>query len=170
MSTLALFPGTIVEIDSTDAQCTPRDLALDLGRFGIDVCTNPRSHIVASRSCMLELGQDGLSDDWRDHTGLPLDAYCNWPFSAPMAWCERLRAHRGGWCGLGKLDPTTKWFAELLAKGPTGSRAKWAPFKMRLAFEKPGNVGSAEFPCFLAWRDWKLPKAVARRLWSARTA
>lgn len=174
MSTLALFSqAPVPAVLSTDAQCTPRDLAHDLGRFGVDVCTNPLSFIQADRTCMLEHGQDGLADPWTvDGTNdTPLtDVWCNGPFSSPMPWCERLRAHRAPWAALWKLDPTCAWFRELLAKGPDGRSAKWAPFRMRLAFHREGNSGVAEFPCFLAWRDWNPPKAVSARLWPARRA
>lgn len=173
MSTLALFPGTPLVVDSTDAQCTPRELCRVLGRFGVDPCSNPRSHVQADRTCMLELGQDGLADPWTvdgtDATA-PALAFCNGPFSQPMPWCERLRAHRAGWCALWKLDPTTRWHAELVARGPDGTRARWAPFRARLAFEKPGNVGSADFPCMLAWRDWRPSRALLRWLWTPRYA
>jgi hypothetical protein len=170
MSTLALFPGVPMLADSTDAQCTPRDLALDLGTFGIDPCSNPRSHIAAIMKCMLERGEDGLAHSWLDDESEPLSAFVNGPYSNPLPWCERLRAHRGPWCALWKLDPTTKWHAELLARGPNGGRAKWAPFRKRLAFEKAGNVGSADFPCMLAWRDWRPSRALLRWLWTPRVA
>lgn len=173
MTTLALFPGLPLVVDSTDAQCTPRDLALDLGRFGVDPCSNPRSHIRADRTCMLERGQDGLADPWTidGSTSSPLaSVFCNGPYSAPLPWCERLRAHRAPWCALWKLDPTTRWHAELVARGPDGSRARWAPFRMRLAFERKGNVGAADFPCMLAWRDWTPSRELLRWLWTPRYA
>jgi hypothetical protein len=60
----------VIQLDlgvSTDAQCTPRDLAHDLGEFDLDVCSNARSHIRARASYVLERGQDGLALPW---TGL----------------------------------------------------------------------------------------------------
>lgn len=157
MSQLALIPRSPGEVDSTDAQCTPRDLALALGSFDLDPCTNPRSHIQARRTCMLEHGQDGLAEVWSG------SVFCNGPFSDPLPWCERLRAHRDPWCSLWKLDPTTAWWTQLMLAG-----ASWAPFRKRLRFEKPGNVGGAEFPCALVWRDWEPPLAALSWLWEPR--
>jgi hypothetical protein len=159
MSTLALFPRTIDD-GSTDAQCTPRDLALDLGRFDLDVCSNPRSHILADRMFCLEFGQDGLASPWTRPDGALASVWCNGPYSDPLPWCERLRAHNAPWCSLWKLDTTTEWFRVLMASG-----AQWAPFRSRLTFERPGNCGTANFSSVLVWRDWEPPQAVRNRLW-----
>lgn len=163
MTQLALIPRTGSEIDSTDAQCTPRALALALGRFDLDVCSNPRSHIQADRSLMLEHGDDGLTDPWLRPDGLPALLWCNGPYSYPDPWCERLRAHSAPWCALWKLDPSTRWHASLMA-----ARCWWAPFRKRLRFEKPGNVGSADFPCALFWRGWEPSREVRSMLWAPR--
>lgn len=156
MSTLALFPLTVPD-GSTDAQCTPRDLALALGRFDLDVASNPRSHIQAERAFMLERGEDGLAEAWSG------SLWCNGPYSDPLPWCQRLRAHGGPWASLWKLDTTTAWFAELMAAGAT-----WAPFRKRLRFERAGNCGSADFASVLVWKDWKPSKAVLAMLWAPR--
>ena len=151
--TLALFP--LPQSDgSSDAQCTPRDLALALGRFGTDPCSNPRSHIASDVAYMLERGQDGLSLPWFG------SVWCNGPYSDPLPWCERLRDHKQPWAALWKLDTTTRWFALLVESG-----ASWAPFRKRLRFEKPGNCGSADFSSVLIWRDWEMPGAVKPWLW-----
>ncbi len=153
MSTLALFP--IEQSDgSTDAQCTPRDLALELGRFDLDVCSNPRSHILTDSSYQLERGEDGLSLPWFG------SVWCNGPYSDPLPWCQRLLAHDGPWCSLWKCDTTTEWFRQLKASG-----AGHATFRSRLRFERPGNCGSADFTSMLVWRGWNVPRAVADRLW-----
>lgn len=149
----------MTELGGTDAQCTPRDLADELGDFDIDPCSNPRSHIHAARSYQLERGEDGLAGAWEG------SVWCNGPYSDPMPWCARLRAHAGPWCSLWKLDPTTKWFATLLAGGPNGEKASWAAFRKRIRFENPGNTGGAKFPCVLVWRDWAPPLAIVDRLW-----
>lgn len=148
MSTLALFP------DSTDAQCTPRDLAIALGRFSLDPCSSPRSHVQADTQYMLEAGQDGLSLPWFG------SVYCNGPYSDPLPWCLRLAAHDGPWCSLWKLDPTTRWFTALANAG-----ASWGAFRKRLRFERPGNVGCANFPSVLVWRDWMPSNEVLALLW-----
>jgi hypothetical protein len=145
---------SIIGIDSTDAQCTPADLAADLGWFDLDPCSNPRSHIRARATYSLEAGQDGLTLPW---FGI---VFCNGNYSNPLPWCERLAAHRAPWCSLWKLDPTTRWFALLANAG-----ASWAPFRKRLAYERPGNCGVANFASVLVWRDFDVPDAVKRRLW-----
>ena len=168
MTTLSLFarePSQLVE--TSDLQCTPRDLALELGRFGLDPCSNPLSHILADRTCMLEHGQDGLSDPWTVDgiTGSHLaSVWCNGEYSDPLPWCERLRAHQAPWTALWKLDTTTGWWRTLVS----GSGATWAPFRKRVAFEKAGNVGVANFCSVLVWRDWEPPAAVLARLWAPR--
>lgn len=159
MSTLAMFPNVAPD-GSTDAQCTPRDLACALGRFDLDVCSNPRSHIRAARSFMLENGEDGLALPWARPDGSLASVWCNGPYSDPLPWCERLRAHRAPWASLWKLDTTTEWFRCLMASG-----ASWAPFRQRLAYERPGNCGTANFSSVLVWRDWEPPPEVRNRLW-----
>ncbi len=162
MTTLAMFP-TAIAVDTSDAQCTPRDLALELGHFDVDVCSNPRSHIQSTLSYMLEKGEDGLAELWQGADGEPWSVWCNGPYSYPDPWCERLRAHRGPWASLWKLETTTEWFRQLMRSG-----AKWAPFKSRIRFEKAGNVGSADFCSMMVWKDWRPSKAVRARLWMAR--
>lgn len=157
MSQLALLPHVVAD-GSTDAQCTPRDLALALGIFDLDVCSNPRSHIMCRRDFQLERGEDGLANEWIG------SVWCNGPYSDPLPWCERLRVHAGPWCSLWKLDTTTQWFAELMA----ADGATWAPFRKRLRYERPGNCGSADFPSVLVWSRWEPPRAVLSWLWSPR--
>jgi len=163
MTTLALFPRAPGDHDSTDAQCTPRHVALALGRFDLDVCSNPRSHILADRSFMLENGDDGLAEPWTRADGSVASVWCNGPYSAPLPWCERLRAHRGPWAALWKLDTTTAWFNVLACSG-----ASWAPFRERLAFERAGNCGVANFSSVLFWKDWKPSKELLGMLWAPR--
>ena len=164
MSTLALFASEQSnQVDSSDAQNTPRDLCLDLGRFELDVASNPRSHIQADRSLCLEYGDDGLVHDWRAPGGSPARVWCNGPYSDPLPWCERLRAHEGPWACLWKLDCTTAWWRVLMTSGAT-----WAPFRQRLTFERAGNCGVANFTSVLAWRHWEPSAAILRRLWAPR--
>ena len=156
--TLALWPTVPHKMDSTDAQCTPPDLARDLGRFDLDPCSNPRSTILADRTYALEAGQDGMTLPWVG------SVWVNGPYSDPLPWCERLRDHDGPWCCLWKLDTTTRWFAELMASG-----ARWGPFRKRLRFDRPGNVGAADFASVLVWKDWIPPDAIVNRLWRTWT-
>ncbi len=155
MSTLALFDrDKSDQVDSSDAQCTPRDLALDLGAFDLDVCSNPRSHILAGKTYSLENGENGLALPWVG------SVWCNGEYSNPLPWCERLRDHDAPWSSLWKMDTTTAWWRVLMDAG-----ASWAPFRSRLRFERPGNCGVANFVSVLCWREWTVPDAVASRLW-----
>lgn len=168
MSQLGLFAGTPTdnEVDSTDRQNTPRDLAHDLGRFGVDPCGNPASHILADIYFSLEAGQNGLELPWTigGIEGADLaSVWCNGPYSDPLPWCQRLRAHRAPWCALWKFDSTTTWFEELVLGG-----AWWAPFKNRIRFERNGQGSGAMFINALFWRDWTPPAAILSRLWTPR--
>lgn len=157
MTSLALFPH-VADDGSSDAQCTPRDLAIELGEFDCDPCSNPRSHVRARVSYQLERGEDGLALPW---TGA---VWCNPPYSDPLPWSERLRAHRAPWCALVKLDPTTEWWRQLMVACDA-----WAPFRDRLRYERPGNCGVANFPSALIWCAWTPPERVRARLWIPRT-
>lgn len=164
MTTLALFADAVTAPDgSSDAQCTPRDLALELGTFGLDPCSNPRTHVRSLRSYQLERGEDGLALPWDLGNGIPCSVYVNGPYSNPLPWCERLRAHGAPWVALWKAEFTTEWFRQLIAAG-----AYWAPFRNRLRFEKPGNCGAADFCSVLFWKDVELSEAVLARLWAPR--
>jgi len=141
---------------ASDEWCTPRDLALDLGTFDLDPCSNDRSHVRTERRICLP--ENGLVAEWSG------SVFVNPPYSNPMPWCQRLALHRGPWVALLKLDPTTKWFAELVRCG-----ASHAAFRKRLSFERPGKKPmTANFPSVLAWHWWTPPTAIAERLWLLR--
>ena len=153
-----MFPSELIAIvDSTDHQNTPRDLAIDLGWFDLDVASNPRSHIQARASYQLEQGHDGLALPWVG------SVWCNGPYSDPLPWCERLRGHQGPWAALWKQDQTTAWWRELMSARPW-----WAPFRTRLPFEREGNCGVANFVSVLVWKRWRPSPAVLQRLWKPR--
>lgn len=155
--TLALFPDQRPLIDSTDAQNTPADLCADLGPFDLDVASNPRSLIRATRHYCLENGDDGLALPWAG------SVWCNGPYSDPLPWCERLASHDGPWAALWKVDPTTAWWRTLMAAADGA-----ALFRRRLTFSRPGNVGAADFSSVLFWGGgWQVPEAVAARCWPA---
>jgi len=163
VTTLSLFQrDPVSEVDSTDAQNTPRELALALGVFGIDVCTNPRSHIRSFKTFMLEHGQDGLAEPWTLSPGGPAaSVWCNGPYSDPLPWCERLARHTGPWAALWKLDTTTRWFDVLMRACDA-----WACFRDRITFERPGNCGTANFSSVLVWGGgWVPPLELAPYLW-----
>src|SRR5574338_920706 len=48
--------------EGRDSWCTPKWLAELLGRFDLDPCSNPRSHISAAVHLTLEGGDNGLAE------------------------------------------------------------------------------------------------------------
>lgn len=160
MSLLAVVPLDAPEVHGSDSWCTARDLADLLGRFTIDPCSNPRSHIHADRCLSLENGDDGLTAEWQG------SVFWNGPYSNPLPWVERLACHPGAWVALTKSDPTTKWYAKL-KHACTGD----APFRKRLKFERPDKPPlTANFPSHLFWHMWKPSPELAARLWLPRYA
>jgi hypothetical protein len=140
---------------TTDEWNTPKWLAELLGPFDLDPASNSTSHIMALRTATAET--DGLSMDWSGQS-----VFCNGPYSNPLPWCVRLARHDAPWCALWKLDPTTRWWAELMRAAPTV-----APFRKRLKFEGgPGAPAmTANFPSVLIWSAWQPPAALVDHLW-----
>lgn len=166
---------------TSDDWCTPRDVAALLGRWDLDPCSNALSHISAAYRCAL----DG-SGDSSDGLALLWPAGCsvfgNPPYSDVLPWAEKFAAHRGPWCMLVKLDPTTKWWATLMR-----ARASFAAFRKRLKFEcAPGGAKrsgrsrqtserlaetmTANFPSVLVYRDWEPSRPLGRLLWLPRAS
>ena len=142
-----------------DGWCTPEWLAVALGDFDLDPCSNPRSNIRAGTRYSLEENLDGLRLPWFG------SVFVNPPFSDPFAWSMRLAAHNGPWVALVKLDPTTTWFEVVATHADL-----WAPFAWRFKFERADRRTVApNFPCALLWRSWMLPDDVAAHLWSPRS-
>lgn len=138
---------------STDEWCTPAWLAALLGEFDLDPCSNDRSHVRAGVRLSLEQGHDGLTAPWFG------SVFVNGPYSDPLPWCRRLRDHRGPWCALWKLDPTTRWWATLMEANPTV-----APFRKRLKFEGEQSM-TANFPSVLVYSAWRPCTELAQHLW-----
>lgn len=148
--------------EGTDGWCTPAALAEALGAFDLDPCSNARSHIRAELRCSLSdpdpMFRDGLEFDW-----LSCSTFVNPPYSDVMPWARKLVAHNGPWCALLKLDPTTKWWAELMRAAPTV-----APFRRRIKFESgSGKDMTANFPSVLVYSAWRPPVALRSWLWLA---
>lgn len=133
-----------------DTWCTPKDLAEALGKFDLDPCSNPRSHIRAEHSFMLERNENGLDVSavqkrMNIRTGEAWWSSCvfiNPPYSDVMPWVEAYKGTR--FCFLLKFDPSTKWFAALFectsfVLFPRGTRIEFEP--------PPGIKGdSNQFP------------------------
>jgi len=142
-----------------DTYCTPRHWARRLGRWDYDPCSNSRSHIEADHCFDLELrGQDGLV--LARYVPRRARVFCNPPYSRGnvIKWVQAYRHTR--FCFLLKHDPSTQWFAELIAYTATVC----FPIGERIEFEPPPGVvaDSNQFPhaFFFASRDI-VPPAVA---------
>lgn len=140
----------------SDEWCTPKSLADALGEFHLDPASNDRSHIRAQRR--YTKADDGLSKVWEGAV------FLNPPYSNPLPWCERLRDHKGPWVTLVKLDPTTKWWAALMA-----GCSDWAPFRSRIKFERPDKPAvTANFPNALVWYERRQACKLAIQLWGRK--
>lgn len=141
--------------ENSDTWCTPKDLCRMLGSFDLDPCSNGRSHVQANTTYDLARGEDGLALAWRG------SVFSNYPYSDPSPWCVRLAAHDGPWVALTKLDPSTRWWAQLMS-GCTG----WAGFRHRLKFERGDKPPlTANFPSALVWSCWKPSAELSSHLW-----
>lgn len=153
--------------EGSDSWCTPRDLAMELGHWDLDPCSNARSHVSSHVAFALShdttdrpdlhpvfFAGDGIERPWDG------SVFVNPPYSNPLPWCVRLAAHGAPWAALLKLDTTTRWWSVLMHSG-----ASWAPFRKRLKFESGKKALTANFASVLVWRDWTPPRAVAARLW-----
>jgi hypothetical protein len=118
--------------------CTPKWLAELIGPFGLDPCSNPRSHVEAGVRMMLERGQDGLAFG---NVAYPeTRVFINPPYAqdSVIRWFRAYQHTR--WCFLLRFDPSTDWFeqiydaAELVAV-PRGRRVNFEP--------PPGVKGSS---------------------------
>jgi hypothetical protein len=140
----------------SDSWCTSEQTSRELGRFGTDPCSNPRSLIESDIAYSLEAGNDGLVDEWIG------SVFANFPYSDPFPWCERLAAYEDQWCALAKLDTTTKWWHVLMDSG-----AQWAPFRKREKFRNGKPKGcTANFASVLVYHNgWQPSAELAARLW-----
>ncbi len=126
-----------------DTWCTPKWITAAIGTVDLDPCANERSHVQAARTFCLDIGQDGLA------LALGVDpetkTFINPPYSNVMPWVEGYGHTR--FCFLLKFDPSTKWFAALMAK----TALVLIPKGTRVQFEAPPGVpaektGSNPFP------------------------
>lgn len=99
-----------------------------IGKFDLDPCANELSHVQASRTFCLRFEEDGLQraatigHDWR--------VFVNPPYSNVRPWIDAYAHTR--FVFLLKLDPSTKWFAELIKHTelillPRGERVSFEP-------------------------------------------
>lgn len=143
--------------EGRDSWCTPKWIADLLGKYDLDPCSNPRSHIQAQRKLMLEDGSDGL------YPHLGAGGYCfsrgkdrsqlvdvvnekcftfiNPPYARGevIKWVKHWRHTRFTY--LLRWDPSTDWFEELICH----CTHVWFPAR-RINFEPPPGVKSSSNP------------------------
>lgn len=172
MSQLALgaLGGIQLAPDVLDEQrgawCSPIEYTAAVGPFDVDPFTNPRSTLVARRTCMLERGDDGFGLDRRATAG----AYYVNPASCgechgsgcdqcgyhvatadTRVWIQpdyaavlAAIAHYGHtrFTALLRLDTSTLWFEQLFAL----SEVVMVPRRDRLEFVPPPGVKASSNP------------------------
>lgn len=136
----------------TDSYCTPRWLTDAIGAVDLDPCSNFSSTVQAAVRCTgfetyAEPQPHAEGFSWKPVDGLKVSEwrtadtiFIHPPYSKVLPWAERaVKAAAGGAevLMLIKLDPSTKWWAEL-AKQREGVDVLWWPFTKRLAFEIGG--------------------------------
>jgi len=155
--------------------CTPKWLAEAVGPFHLDPFSNPRSHIDAMESCMLERQDDGL--------GGPVDAGQFWtalngfgftdaesrvflqpPYSIVLKAFAHYRHTR--WVALLRFDPSTKWFRQIYREAelvcvprrrvnfepPPGVKASSNTIPHALYYRHAADATEAVLRACVAWR------------------
>ncbi len=137
--------------------CTPKHLAKAVGRWHLDAFSNPRSHILADVTCMLERGDDGFGDgtpgSYRVGSDLPLHARQEtrvWgqpPYEIVMRAFEHYAHTR--WCFLLRFDPRTEWFRRIYRA------ASLVCVLRKIEFEPPPGVKAStnSYPHALYYRN-----------------
>jgi hypothetical protein len=120
-----------VEIDR-DTWCTPKWITDALGPVDLDPCANERSHVDARETYRLDRGEDGLV--LADGVFTDQRVFINPPYSNVRPWIAAYKHTR--FTFLLKLDPSTKWFAELFE----ATALILIPRGTRVQFEAPPGV------------------------------
>jgi hypothetical protein len=116
-----------------------------LPEVDFDPCSNLRSTVRCRDHACLEHGDDGLKLSWAGKS-----VYVNGPFSNLLPWAEKAGEAKA-FIFLVNLDPTTKWWKELVRNGA----CHLFLFNKRVQFEPPPGVSRSSNPrpsCLLANR------------------
>lgn len=156
-----------------DTYCTPMWFAELLPEVDLDPATNPRSHIRARRTYMVERRQNGLKLPWKGMIWL------NPPYSDPVPWALKLYdSYEAGTLTdaglLVNIDSSTMWW-----RAVTHVCSHMLMLTRRVAFDAPPGVdlsGShvAQRPQALlataGFRNACLPELERHGTWWAREA
>lgn len=127
--------------------CTPKWLADLIGEVEFDPCSNERSHILARRRCIWDLGQDGLAEQPREWWRV----FINPPYGPGevLKWVQHYYSTH--FIFLLRWDPSTEWFDALIGH----TTHVWHPRGRRINFEPPPHIeaSSAAFPHALLLRN-----------------
>lgn len=134
--------------------CTAEPVAIAIGRVDVDPFSNPRSHIIADASCMLERGDDGFGDGTPGSYRIAAlgtfrateDTLTFWQPPYERGFVDRVITHYGHtrFIALLRFDPRPPWFHRLFKL----SRLVGV-FRGGIEFEPPPGVnvaGGNSFP------------------------
>ncbi len=137
-----------------DSWTTPKWLTDALPEFDLDPASNERSTVKAVKSAWLSRGEDGLAVPWWG------SVFLNGPYSDMRPWTTK--ANNEWDAGrlneavfLVKLDPTTRWWSELVSRfGSKGGRL-WL-LNDRLQHSPPPRIRSSTNNFASAIVHWRL--------------
>lgn len=159
--------------------CTRKQVADAVGGFDLDPCSNPHSHIVSQRRCMLEDGGNGLDDpqrpgSWRDGDGGSRSPIRGIADERTRVWIQpsygivqAVLDHylHTRFVALLRFDPRTDWFKRLWARTalcgvlwdasfepPPGVKASSNTFPHALFFARIEDATPAALRLVIAWR------------------
>jgi hypothetical protein len=121
-----------------DSWCTPKWLCDAIGAWGLDPCSNERSHVRATFTFRLDRGEDGLK--LAASVAPESRVFVNPPYGDVPPWVRAYKHAR--FCFLLKFDPSTRWFCELYA----ATALVAIPRRRRIAFEPPPGVRASSNP------------------------
>jgi len=141
--------------------CTPKALAIAVGPWDLDPFSNPRSHILAAKRCMLENSGDGFGDGSGPGSYRVANRDAEYADASTRVWIQPPyeivddvvdHYKHTRFCALLRWSPDVKWFARLWPHVTVVA----FPLGERTAFEPPPGVessGGAPFPHALLYAD-----------------
>lgn len=161
-----------------DSWCSPQDVAELLPEVDLDPATNIRSLIKAKRHIIWEgdderwkaasrrgfvIG-DGLKIEWNG------SIFLNGPYSDMLPWCHKANEEWGAGrltaaIFLVKLDPTTRWWRELVQSRKEKCLEVWLPRK-RLQHIPPPRIKASTNNFASAIVYWRKP--MRNNFWDLR--
>ena len=144
-------------MSARDSWCTPRWLAIALGKFDLDPCSNMFSWVDSPRFLTPDVGDNGLPPDtepgaylWQPpdqldptlHRVSQMDrVFINPPYSRGqvLRWVRHWAS--SNFTFLLRWDPSTRWYTELMCC----TSLVWFPHR-RIDFEPPPGITASSNP------------------------